>query len=351
MTNAAQNRIMNQSAGTARGFTLVELMIALVLGLLLIGGVSSVFLANKQSYQTNEALSQVQDRTRVAYEFLARDIREAGSNICGTANLASVLNPGGGGWWYDWSQPIVGYEDASDLDGLPNSGAGSPVADGDAILLGMTRDLGLRLDENQPAPTAANLQLSETTDLIDVGDILMVCDVDKATIFQVTSPVSSQVVTHNTGGGNLSPGNCTKGLNHSPTQIIDCSTIDTNGYGTTLSPASYIVFPQNVIWYVGNNPAGGTSLYRIAGNQDGSGAGTPEEMVRGVVSLEAAYLEGAGSAAYRDADASGPAVDWSEVTAVRVDLLAESEQQRAGTDLEPIRRNFSAVTTIRARVD
>lgn len=337
--------------GAHKGFTLVELMIALVLGLILIGGVISVFLANKQSYRTNEALSQVQDQTRVAYEYLARDIRQAGSNICGSVNIASVLNSSSG-WWYDWSRPIVGYEDASSLDGMPASGSGQPVPDSDAILLGLTRDLGLRLDEHQPAPTAANLQLSETTNLIGKGDILMVCDVDKATIFQVTSTVSSQIVTHGSGGGNLSPGNCTKGLNHSATQVIDCSTISTNGYGTTLSPASYIVFPQNVIWYVGYNPDGGTSLYRISGNQDGSGVGVPEEMVRGITSLEVGYLEGPSATTYRDADdATSPAVDWSQVTAVRMTLQAESAMQRAGTDQAPLRRNFSAVTTIRARAD
>jgi type IV pilus assembly protein PilW len=39
---------------------LVELMIAMVLGLLVIAGVGSLFLANKQAYQVSEGLSEYQ---------------------------------------------------------------------------------------------------------------------------------------------------------------------------------------------------------------------------------------------------------------------------------------------------
>ena len=41
------------------GFTLIELMIAMLLGLIVIAGVTSVFLATQRSYRTNEALGDV----------------------------------------------------------------------------------------------------------------------------------------------------------------------------------------------------------------------------------------------------------------------------------------------------
>lgn len=70
-----------------QGFTLVELMIAMVLGLFLVGGVLSVFLSNSQTYRTNEALSRVQENGRFALEFLASDLRHAGFSsgreVCG----------------------------------------------------------------------------------------------------------------------------------------------------------------------------------------------------------------------------------------------------------------------------
>ena len=55
----------------ARGFTLIELMIAMLLGLIVVGGVSSIFLANQQTYRSNEALSEVQDGARVSFEICA----------------------------------------------------------------------------------------------------------------------------------------------------------------------------------------------------------------------------------------------------------------------------------------
>src|SRR5690554_7701360 len=66
--------------GKTAGFTLVELMIALVLGLLVIAGVGSVFLANQNAYRTNVALGEAQESARISFEFLARDIRSAGAN-------------------------------------------------------------------------------------------------------------------------------------------------------------------------------------------------------------------------------------------------------------------------------
>ena len=42
----------------ALGFSLVELMIALVIGLMVTGGAVNVFLANQQTYRANSALSE-----------------------------------------------------------------------------------------------------------------------------------------------------------------------------------------------------------------------------------------------------------------------------------------------------
>ncbi|MCO6705108.1 PilW family protein, partial [Streptomyces sp. CHB9.2] len=51
-----------------KGLSIIELMIALLLGLLLMGGVMQVFLSSRQTYQTNSALSQVQESGRFALD-------------------------------------------------------------------------------------------------------------------------------------------------------------------------------------------------------------------------------------------------------------------------------------------
>lgn len=60
------------------GLSLVELMVALVIGLLLLSGVIQIFLGSKQGYNTQENISRVQETGRFATLFLTRSVRQAG---------------------------------------------------------------------------------------------------------------------------------------------------------------------------------------------------------------------------------------------------------------------------------
>lgn len=75
-----------------RGFTLVELMIAMTIGLFLSVGVIALFMGTKQSYRANEGMARVQENGRFAVEYLARDVRQAGfKDLFGTT--ASTWTP------------------------------------------------------------------------------------------------------------------------------------------------------------------------------------------------------------------------------------------------------------------
>mgnify|MGYP000263992910 CR=1 FL=1 len=65
--------------GSQRGFTMVELMVALLLGLVLIGGVINVFLTSGQTLRLNQNLSRVHENARFGVEMFVREIREAAS--------------------------------------------------------------------------------------------------------------------------------------------------------------------------------------------------------------------------------------------------------------------------------
>jgi type IV pilus assembly protein PilW len=80
-----------------KGLTLIEIMIALLLGAVLLAGVIQVFLNTKQTYKMQEALSRLQENGRFAMDFLGRDIRMADYRGCTTASL--LLNPGTGDKW------------------------------------------------------------------------------------------------------------------------------------------------------------------------------------------------------------------------------------------------------------
>lgn len=61
-----------------QGLTLVELMIALTLGLIVIAVVVGVFLSTSQNGRQNEAIAAVQDNARFAMDSVARDLAMAG---------------------------------------------------------------------------------------------------------------------------------------------------------------------------------------------------------------------------------------------------------------------------------
>src|ERR1043165_5123513 len=62
-------------ANTQKGFSLVELMISITLGLVLMGGVLQMFLGSKAAYTNQRAVASVQESGRLALEFMTRDIR------------------------------------------------------------------------------------------------------------------------------------------------------------------------------------------------------------------------------------------------------------------------------------
>ena len=59
-----------------RGLSLIELMIAMMLGLLVVASASAIFLSNRQTYRATEGLGRVQESGRMAFELMARDLRE-----------------------------------------------------------------------------------------------------------------------------------------------------------------------------------------------------------------------------------------------------------------------------------
>ena len=67
-----------------RGFSLVELMIAMVLGLLVAEGIYILFAAAGKVNTTQTALARLQENGRIAIDLIANDLRSAGRLPCGS---------------------------------------------------------------------------------------------------------------------------------------------------------------------------------------------------------------------------------------------------------------------------
>jgi len=73
MSTYGQAKIMTQ-----KGFSLVELLIAGVLGLILVGGVIQLFIGSNQNFNMQDELANIQEDGRMALLILEDDIQRAG---------------------------------------------------------------------------------------------------------------------------------------------------------------------------------------------------------------------------------------------------------------------------------
>lgn len=75
---------------TQHGMTLIEILIALLIGAFLLGGVLQIFVSSKQTNRMQENLSRLQENGRFAMNFLTKDVRMAGYWGCLTPSVPDV---------------------------------------------------------------------------------------------------------------------------------------------------------------------------------------------------------------------------------------------------------------------
>lgn len=77
-----------------RGFTLIELMVALVLGLVVVGGVMGVFMSTYQANAQNIKAVRLNEELRAVMSLITRDLRRAGMrDLAWQPSLLGTANP------------------------------------------------------------------------------------------------------------------------------------------------------------------------------------------------------------------------------------------------------------------
>jgi type IV pilus assembly protein PilW len=324
------------------GLTLVEILVALTIGLIVLTGVVGVLIANRQTYRTSEALARMQENARFSFEILGRSIRAAGGNPCGADKVANVLKNRSTAWWADWSNAIRGFEGDNDDHDLQfpqatGSGPAARIAGTDALItLTGSLDPGYPIIDHNP--NAAQLKINTNAHGLKNGDIVIACDTQQSAIFQITNAnPSNNVIVHNTGTG--SPGNCSKYLGYPTPPNCGAS-------GPNNDPPSYSFESQGYLnrlsahaWYIGYNPRNTRSLYRI--NLSGSSAQI-EEVTPDVFDLQVDYLA-QGSNSYVNASSI---TDWNQVIAVRLEITTQDPFVRDDNG-NPLTRKWYTIFRVR----
>lgn len=73
---------LRTNSARMRGMSLIEVMIALLIGSLLLMGLVQLFTASRTAYQLSEGMARVQENARFAMDYLQRDLRMAGHFGC-----------------------------------------------------------------------------------------------------------------------------------------------------------------------------------------------------------------------------------------------------------------------------
>ncbi|MDO9506079.1 MAG: prepilin-type N-terminal cleavage/methylation domain-containing protein [Hydrogenophaga sp.] len=355
---SAHRKHPSPTSARQAGFSLIELMVALVLGLVVVGGVINIFLTNQQASRSNEDLGRLQESSRLSFELMAREIRQAGGNPCGALVTANVLNNAENLWWANWDPrgTLEGFDAGVEATGIVAIGnaEGERTNNSSAIrvLSGGMFD-GVPITGHNPATGVVSL--ATTNHGFVEGDYVVICDGETAAIAQVTASSAAGVgsITHGLGGEVIAgpgvvgrPGNCSSELAF-PSGLNCASSVP-----KTFAAGGYVTRYSASTWYVGNNARGGTSLFRIGPNDV-----APVEVTDGVTNMTIEYLTmsppPAGIAAdWVNAAAIGAwvptAVAPAAVVAVRLQLDMQS-LNNTGTDQAPLRRQLIHVVNLRNR--
>ena len=172
-----------------QGITLIELMIALVIGLLATGAMLKVYVDSSRLYRFNEGLARIQENGRFGLEFIRRDARMAGFWGCyHGADLTNRISPGSTGY--------ISYE-LNDITGTNNDGLNSS----DSITFNGASSGGIAVSGNMDS-TSSVVSVSSLGNF-QTGDALLISDCEMADIFQVTATggsASSLTLEHGTEG-------------------------------------------------------------------------------------------------------------------------------------------------------
>lgn len=312
---------------TQSGFSMIELMISIALGLLVLLAVLEIFSASIQGVYLQNNFSRVQENGRLATELMIRDIRGADYWGCSAdmTNITNNLNtaPSSG---YDASiLPTAGkaIDGSNNVTSKTISGI-SVVDNTDTLILrGATSIPGVKINTAM-STTDESIQI-KITNSIPEGDLILISDCREADLFSNTEQTTSTnaKIGHEIGAISSGVDNIRSNLSH------------------TYGKDAQILRPYTKVYFVGINSKGTNSLYR-ADN------GIANELVRGINNMQIIYGEDTNADGSVNIFTPIPATptNMAQVLSVRVSITTKSGDNSAGTPLE---RTYNTTANIRNR--
>jgi len=327
----------------SRGFSLVELLIAMTLGLILMTGLIVVFSENKKSVELNSAMANIQENARFALSALSQDIRLSSYQGCldsrrGAMNVLSVQSPVpptgsniSGGPTFGFSQSATTGAVVIDSDNWqppipgdlipPNINPAIPGTHVLAVQFGSRIQSKITGPINVGGIPSVNGAIHTTDDLgLVPGDLALIANCDNVDLFTVSAAEGS-------GSGQK--------LEHSPPSNRSGSLRAIYGLPNNLTQTRVMRFISNV-YYIGD-----TGLVNDSGDQIralyqqsypyNDANNPPSELVQGVENMRLSYgIKNENTLRYVTAD--DPLFEPSRVESVQIGLIMASWNRVAEQD-------------------
>lgn len=319
--------------GKQAGFSLIELMIASVIGLVILGGAVTVFSSNSASSRMNTGMSRIQDNGRVALDIISYGTRMTGYDGCRdetkdavtvlATNAPTIILPADAIWGAEvgdnnsWDPPL--HPDLQVLAGR--------VKDNTDVLYiqhGSGRSTNLQSDM---AAGVADIVLPSNPDQLAANDLVMISDCITTDIFRATG-VTSDTTTGITTIAHGAAGNIQANFNTAYT-----------GTGNMNAVAVRVMRFEANAYYVGDSgrdtPSGDDIFSLFVLDRAANPDGRITELVEGVENLQVLYGEN------MQPDAATPVIryvpadqvtDTNNILSVQLGLLIATAEDAASTN-------------------
>jgi len=328
------NLSLSQKLSTkTAGFSLVELMVAMVLSIILLAGVIDIYINTKQTYNVQEGLSRMQENARFVMGRLTRELSTAGYLGClGSIDNEEerVINT--------LSDKTKGYNLETPVTGIEGSGG---TADEITIIRakgGSAVAVSKQIDSKFSGPVTLDFNDPDYSDL-EQYDVVTIADCEKVATFMITNtPGSDGVIQHATGVSDpkTSQSNSSVDLEHP--------------FGHNDKTPATVLLTKAVTYSIGNSAAGTCSTATpgfCALFENGA------ELVEGVENLQFEYGVDSDNDTdvdlYRDASA---VTDWARVVSVRITVTLNEVSRVPGSNNGITSNNpktYTSVVRLRSR--
>ncbi|MDR0250112.1 MAG: PilW family protein [Burkholderiales bacterium] len=283
------------------GFTLVELMVSITIGLFLLAAMGGIYFSSSRIFSATGATTAMDENARAIFDLIGVNVRQAGFNGCANFSGTTVGDIRGvvNGWNNDIANPVQGLTLTASDSRFPGSLPGTDVL----MLVGVDsqRDVSVISDDGTTIVTGAHdFQPREV--LLASG-----CQLNG---FFVMSSGTTTTIVHG------SADNCEVDIGTNCTGVI--GPLSAVPIPDTLPPGALIMPVVANAYFIADSGASGKgrSLWSCTTPTD------CREMANGVENLKLSFaLDTTGNGSIDRYVSADTPIDWSQVRAVKLNLL------------------------------